>query len=366
MGRRLKNGDKLIWLSLVGLTICSLAALAGVTNSFLVSDRTLQVQAAAAALGFLAMAAVSCLDYRKIAALWPFYTPAVVALVLLTFIFGYGRAGADDRAWLPVFHTGFTLQPTEFLKPVFLLTYSLHLSKVKDKVNRPGTLALLLLHALAAPLLIHFQGDDGTALVFALTAALMLVGAGLSIQWVAMMAGAVGACLPIGWFFILHEDQRRRILALFSHGDELAAVAYQQSQGLIALRRGGLFGIGLFSSGHTYVPEARNDFILSFIGESAGMVGCLVVLALLGLLCFRLGRQALWAGNVQGSLLCVGVLALMAVQAVLNVGMCLKVLPVIGVNLPFVSAGGSSLLSSFCTVGLAISVCAQEKEPVLV
>ena len=363
--QKLGDGDRPVWLCLLCLTACSLLALSGVTRCFLSSWRTVWVQAAAAALGFLALGVLSCLDYRRLSALWMFYTPAAVSLVLLTFLFGYSRAGADDKAWLPILRTGFTLQPTEFLKPVFLLNFSLHLSRVKEHINRPATLAMVLLHALAAPLLIHFQGDDGTALVFALVAAVMLVGAGLSGKWIALLGGLCAACLPVGWFFILHEDQRRRVLALFSQSEELAAVSYQQAQSLAALRQGGLFGIGLFSPGHTYVPEARNDFLLAFIGESCGLLGILLALALLGFLCFRLGRRARRAGDRQGSLLCLGVLALIAVQAVMNVGMCLRLLPVIGVNLPFLSAGGSSLLGSFCAVGLAQSVCVQEKRETL-
>lgn len=358
--QKLKDGDKPIWFCLLGLTACSLAALSGVAHCFLPSWRTVLVQAAAAVLGFLALGVLSCLDYRRLSSLWAFYTPAAVSLVLLTFLFGYSRAGSDDRAWLPVFGTGFTFQPTEFLKPVFLLNFSLHLSRVKKDMNRPLAVALLLLHALAAPLLIHFQGDDGTALVFALVAAVMLIGAGLSERWIALFGGICTICLPLGWAFVLHEDQRLRILSLFSQGEELAAISYQQVQSLAALRNGGLFGIGLFSPGHTYVPEARNDFILSFIGESAGLLGILFVLALLVLLCFRLARLAYLAKrakNPQGFLLCLGVLSLIVVQAAMNIGMCFRLLPVIGLNLPFLSAGGSSLLSSFCAMGLAQSVC---------
>lgn len=358
--QKLKDGDKPIWFCLLGLTACSLAALSGVAHCFLPSWRTVLVQAAAAVLGFLALGLLSCLDYRRLSSLWAFYTPAAVSLVLLTFLFGYSRAGSDDRAWLPVFGTGFTFQPTEFLKPVFLLNFSLHLSRVKKDMNRPLAVALLLLHALAAPLLIHFQGDDGTALVFALVAAVMLIGAGLSERWIALFGGICTICLPLGWAFVLHEDQRLRILSLFSQGEELAAISYQQVQSLAALRNGGLFGIGLFSPGHTYVPEARNDFILSFIGESAGLLGILFVLSLLVLLCFRLARLAYLAKrakNPQGFLLCLGVLSLIVVQAAMNIGMCFRLLPVIGLNLPFLSAGGSSLLSSFCAMGLAQSVC---------
>ena len=348
--------DPLLWFSVLGLYGLGLAGLWGLEASFEFSPRALIVQCAAGGMGLCAMAVLSLVDYRWIARQWKWFAPLLLGMVLLTFWVGFRPAGTDDRAWLPFFGTGLTIQPTEFLKVGFLLTFSLHLSRIGKGINRPSAMGLALLHAVLPPVLAHFQGDDGAALVFALTGVGMLLGAGISWKWKGLFAAGFGLSVPFTWFFLLHQDQRDRILSLFSSGEQWSDVSYQQNQGLLALRQGGLWGIGLNSPAHVYVPEAQNDFILTFLGESLGILGFLVIVALLALLCWRIGRIGFRCRNKQGKLLCLGCVLLLGIQTVLNVGMCLKILPVVGITLPFVSAGGSSLLALFCVTGLVMSV----------
>ena len=130
----------------------------------------------------------------------------------------------------------------------------------------------------------------------------------------------------------------------------------QQLEGLDSLGSGQIFGIGLFAENHNYVPEMYNDFIFTFIGESLGFVGCVAVILALAVICGRI----LWTGAVcksyVGKYICVGVFAMLACQIVINIGMCLMVLPVIGITLPLLSAGGTSVVSVYLSLGLVMLV----------
>ena len=132
--------------------------------------------------------------------------------------------------------------------------------------------------------------------------------------------------------------------------------AMQQLEGLDSLGSGQIFGIGLFAENHNYVPEMYNDFIFSFIGEALGFIGCLAVLGIISALCLRVLQVGRRAKDRLGRFICVGVFSMIAAQTVMNVGMCLSVLPVIGVTLPLFSGGGTSVVATYLGIGLAMSV----------
>ena len=150
------------------------------------------------------------------------------------------------------------------------------------------------------------------------------------------------AALPVIWYGFLDEDKRMRFITLFNPELDPSGGGYQQRYGRIALGSGKLWGKGIYSGNHQYVPEMYNDFIFSFIGEALGFLGCLAVLGLLAALCLRILRVGNRAKDSLGRYICVGVFTMIASQTVVNVGMCLSVLPVIGVTLPLFSGGGTS------------------------
>ena len=165
--------------------------------------------------------------------------------------------------------------------------------------------------------------------------------------------------LPLGYFYVLDEDQKARILSLFDLEADLLGTGWQQWQGRIALANGGLFGKGLFKGDLVQsdsIPEAYNDFIFTAIGEELGLIGCLVVFLLLGALCIRVVAVAHAARDDMGNYICMGVFGMILAQLIINIGMCTSVLPVIGVTLPFFSAGGTSLLCLFLGIGMCTSL----------
>lgn len=312
------------------------------------------VQLISMGLGLVGCLTVSAIDYHKLARFWFLYAPAALGLFALTFTsLGYGREGADDVNWIDL---GFVqLQPSEVMKLAFLLTFSLHISKVKDKLNRPLQLMLLLLHAGIPMGLVAIQGDYGTAIVFAMMTAVMLFTAGLSLWYLL----AVLALLPIGiwfiWNYVFSDIHRGRILVLFNPGTDPLGLEYQQDLGLKAIRAGGVFGRGLSSDAYISVPEMHNDFIFAFIGEAFGFVGAVAVICVLAWICLRIFADSRAAKDCMGRTICMGVFAILFTHDLMNLGMVLKVMPVIGIPLPFLSAGGTAMVSMYLCVGLVIS-----------
>ena len=352
--RYYKLTDKVIWGLCLFSSAFSVLMLLGIWDSdYAKLDRVI-VQIVAAGLGCCAMVVISRIDYQTMADLWRLHLPLAYALVGLTFVLGIGRA--DDMAWLRIPFVGLTFQPSELLKLSFIITFAYHLQKAEDNLNQPGVLVPVLCHAAVPVLLIMLQGDHGSAMVFLFVACGMLFTAGLAWKYILAAGGLSIAALPVIWYGLMDEDKRMRIITLFNPDLDPAGSGYQQRLGRIALGSGKLWGKGVFSGNHQYVPEMYNDFIFSFIGEALGLIGCLLVLGVLTALCLRILQVSHRAKDRLGRYICVGVFMMIASQTVMNVGMCLSVLPVIGVTLPLFSGGGTSVVATYLGIGLAMSV----------
>ncbi len=352
--RYIRETDKVLLLLCFIASVFSVLCLMGIANTFSSITRPMKMQALASILGIGIALIISSIDYHTLAGLWKIHMPLAIVLVLATFIFGMQRAGADDRAWL-ILPGGLSFQPSEILKLSFILTFALHLSLVHAHINKLTTLALLCLHGAVPVLLIHIQGDDGTAMVFAFIFICMLFAAGLSWKYIAAAVGVLAVFAPIAWFKILNYDQKQRILVLFNPGSN-DAVETQQLLGRIAIGSGKIFGVGLFSGEHQYVPEMYNDFIFSFIGNALGFLGCMGTIFLLIFIAVRMLMTGMKSQDALGRFICVGIFAIIAFQTIINVGMNLSLLPVIGIPLPFISGGGTAAVMTYAGVGLVLSV----------
>ncbi|MBQ6041407.1 MAG: FtsW/RodA/SpoVE family cell cycle protein [Oscillospiraceae bacterium] len=312
------------------------------------------VQLISLGLGLAGCLVVSAIDYHKLAKFWFLYAPVALGLVALTFTsLGYGREGADDRNWIDL---GFIqIQPSEILKLVFLLTFAYHISKVTDKLNQPFQLFLLLIHAAIPMGIVAVQGDYGTAIIFASMTVFMLFAAGLSFWYLLGGTALMPLVIWFVWTYVFGDVHRGRIKVLLHPGTDPQGLEYQQNLGLKAIRSGKLFGLGLNGGDYVSVPEMHNDFIFSFIGEAFGFVGAIVVIVILAAICLRIFRDSRAAKDAMGRSICMGVFAIMFTHDLMNLGMVLKVMPVIGIPLPFFSAGGTAMLSMYLCIGLVIS-----------
>lgn len=351
-----RESDKLL------LFLCIVATSYGCLSVFTTTYykenlRPVIIQTLCMFLGLFAAIVISLFDYEKYLKYWYLFLSVGVILVILTFFIGIAPEGTDDKAWLDLGVT--TLQPSELLKISFILSFSFHLNKVKDNINKFKTLIPICIHGAFPIILIHLQGDDGTALVFLVMVLFMMWAAGVSWKYFLIAFSSALAASPIIYFFLMNEDQRERVKMLFNIEADIQGIGYQQWRGRVALANGGWFGQGFLKGDLTQagvIPESHNDFIFCSIGEEFGLIGCLLVIILLGAICLRCIRIARICTNNSGKYICVGVFSMLFAQSVINIGMCTSVLPVIGVTLPFFSSGGTSLLCLYFGMGLALNV----------
>ncbi|MCI6890304.1 MAG: FtsW/RodA/SpoVE family cell cycle protein [Ruminococcus sp.] len=313
-----------------------------------------RTQIISALMGLFAALVISLINYKKLARLWFLYVPVSVVLVLLTFT-GLGYKRADDQAWL---NLGFIqIQPSEVLKLAFILSFAYHLSRVEENMNKPVHMALLCLHGLVPIALVGGQGDYGTAIVFGFIFAAMIISAKISWKYLAAAPVLLAAALVFLWNFVLKSDHKNRIEVLLHPGTDPEGLEYQQDLGLAALNKGGFLGIGLFGDKNEYisVPEIHNDFILSYAGMVFGFVGAVGLLAILAYICLKILADSRIAKDNLGKFICMGTFGLILAHCIMNIGMVLKVMPVIGIPLPFLSAGGTAMVSMYVAIGLVLS-----------
>lgn len=356
-----KGTDKLL------LLLCMIASASGVLfvysatrysladgSSGLTSDAKTMIFAIV--IGIVIAIVISLIDYDILCKIWYVWAGLGILLMILVMLIGVGpTARADAKTWINLGF--FYFQPSELVKVFFITTFAVHLNYVRENINKIKNILLLLLHALVPFFLVAKSGDDGSALVFLFIALVMLFVAG--VNWKYILGAVVLGCaaIPIVWAK-MSTFQKQRFIVIWNP-DKYPNTAYQQKVGLSAMANGGLFGKGLFKGTYTQsgsIPEGYNDMIFTVIGEELGMVGCLCVLLLLFFIILRIIRNGSKAVAGPAQYLCYGIGAMIAVQALINVAMCLKLGPVIGITLPFFSAGGSSTLCLYVAIGVVLSV----------
>lgn len=302
-------------------------------------------------LGVALMACLSLIDYRRVADWWQVIYG--LALVGLAGIFTpLGAVVNGTKGWYRF--GAFSLQPAEFAKLAVIIAVAAYLSQV-DKVDIRRLATALGLFAVPIGMTL-LQPDLGSALVFIVIALGMLVVAGVRMRHLLVLVVlglvAVFAILTSG---TLDQYQKDRLTSFVTPDGQ----SYNVAQAQQAIGSGGLTGYGFTKGPQTrggYVPEQQTDFIFTVAGEELGFVGAGALVVLLGVLVWRVWRNAQLAGDQLGTLICVGIMSMFLFHIFENIGMTLGIMPVTGIPLPFVSYGGSSLMMSFAAVGLVQSV----------
>ena len=321
-------------------------------------SRDTRVMILAFCLGIVAAFIISVIDYDIILKLWPLIGIAGIVLMVSLFKFGVSPDGRSDAiSWLPL-PGKLYFQPSEIVKIGFIVTFAFHLSKVKNDISSLKTVFFLCVHAMVPIVLVVTTGDMGSALIFGLMFIGMMLVSG--VHWLYFPAGGllIAVASPVIWLKVFDNIQRNRILALFNP-DAYPTEIYQQNQALKAIQNGGFTGMGLYQgelTQSTLLPEKQNDMIFSAICEEFGFIGALVLLSLFLLLAVRIVAVGKRSKNFAAEMMCYGVAFMLIAQAVINIGMCTRLLPVIGITLPFISAGGSSTVCVYLAVGLVLSI----------
>lgn len=358
IGEHLKQTDKILPVICLLITAFDIFLVNTMYQTGIIDIGTLRTQIVSAVIGIVLAVVISFIDYRFMSKMWFVIAPAAMILQLLLFTpLGQKREGADDVAWLNIF--GFSLQPSEILKFAFIITLATHISKLGDKINHIPQFLLVCLHGLVPVLIILKQGDAGSALVFLFIFICMLFMGGLSWKFFAVGIAAIPPIFYVVWNFIMQDVHRNRILILFDkelQEQERLGDYYQQYNGTIALGSGQLTGVGFDPDKFTETPEIYNDYVFAYIGMTMGFIGCMAVVIALALLCLKLLSNVSSASDMLGKLMCTGVFAIIFFHSVINIGMVLSVVPVIGIPLPFISTGGTAMMMMHVEMGLVLSV----------
>lgn len=314
-----------------------------------------QKQLVLVAAGLVLMVVAALVDYRLLLRLSkPVYVLSLLVLVALAVI---GRVAGGARSWLTI--SGINMQPSELVKIALILSLARSFSRIEKRHLNLADIVGPMALAGAPIILIAAQPDLGTALTLVPLLMGMALVAGLRIRSLVALALIGLVLFSFAWLFVLKDYQKERLYSFLNPGDDPRQSGYQIQQSLIAIGSGGLLGKGLFLGSQSqlnFVPAQHTDFIFSVLGEEMGFLA--VALALL--LYFALFAKALIPTrdlqDVAGIYIIAGAVSFIAFQALINILMSVGLFPTTGVPLPFLSAGGSSLLTCLITVGLVISV----------
>ena len=353
----LKNLDKLLVLIACVCTAYGCVLISSAVLNQTGYSRTLPVQFVSIALGVIVMIILSAVDYGVYRYFWGLIGVVCIGLLLLTLVVGQGRSAADDAAWIRLGRI--SLQPSEMVKLGFSITFACHCASMKEKISTLPSVILLCVHGLIPIGLVALQDDLGSAVIFALIFVLMMFAAGIQLRYFAIAGVLMIAAVPIMWNYLLNDFHRQRILIAFTPEADPLGIGYQQYYGRMAIGSGQLTGLGLYNGTQTqsgFISESQNDYIFAVAGEELGFLGAGLIILLLTLLTVRILVIAFTAKNTLGRIICVGIAAMFGCQMIVNLGMCLCLLPVVGVTLPFFSAGGSSMVTCWAAIGLVESV----------
>lgn len=369
----LKETDFILFLICVFTTAFGVLMVHSATRNDAVADglfmsRDCLVMIVAASVGIIACVIISFLDYDAVVRLWPLAGGACLLLLLILFPFGEGAPGREEaRCWLRVIDVGglvVRFQPSELAKIGFLITFTAHIEAVKDNINSIKNVLLLTLHALVPIGIIIITDDLGSAMVFAFIFVGMMFVSGVQLRYFAVAIGTAVAFVPLIWTKFLASFHKYRILAIYYPSslseDIYEKYIYQQQRGVNAIGSGQFWGDGLFKGTYTQsatgVPVNESDMVFTVVGEELGFIGAAGFLAVMVFMIVRIVSVGKKSRNLSGSLLCFGTAFMIGSQTIINIGMCLKLFPCIGITLPFMSAGGSSNLCIYFAIGIVMAV----------
>ena len=357
-----KRADMLLF------TLCMICSLFGIVvissaTASLGPTRYLVVQIASLFIGIGLFVLFTIIDIEIIADRWAVLVifEFVLIFMLLTPL-GY----ADDtgnRAWLRFGFVG--IQPAEVVKVAFIVVMAKHISYLKayKNLNSLSSVLQLLAHCgIILGLLFVISSDMGSILVFLFLFLVMLFAGGLKIRWFLIGLAAAAAAFPLFWTRVLTQRYRDRILCPYDAtiDPDGFGIRWQANQSQLALANGRLTGMGLYEGAITQqknaLPAKQTDFIFSVVGEELGMIACIFVFLMLLFIIFRCIQIGVRSHDTMGMLVCFGVAGSLIFQTFENIGMCVGIAPVIGITLPFISYGGSSMFSLFAAMGLVSGV----------
>lgn len=344
---------------------CLMVASATSAAKFGGSSRYMLVQLGATVIGIIAYIIISSIDADIYSEHRGILTVMTVGLLLLLIPFGTDN-NTGNKSWIPLPVINIHIQPAEICKILYILIMASVMASHQNRISHVSSVAHMIAYlALVAGTNYVVSSDLGVTLIFVAIFAGMFIAGGVKIWWFLGGVGAIAAVFPILWTKFFSEEQQNRILVLFMPEvvdptglDE----RWHTTQSLNSLTGGGMLGQGLFNGNRTQGGQLfaqHTDYIFASIGEELGYVGCvLVIVLMLGII----GR-CIWVGtrskDYMRRMVCFGAAFAMMFQVMINIGMCIGVMPVIGLTLPLISYGGSSIIATYAMLGLVSGVHAR-------
>ena len=330
-------------------------------------------QAVCLVIGIILAFVISTLDYKDFKTLGILlYVISIAMLILVLFI---GKKVNGSTSWLEIRVVG-GFQPSELAKVAFVVFIPMFFERLKEGTNVRKNLMKLIFYAAAPIALVFMQRDVGTALVFVFSFIVMLFIFGIPYKYFFIAIGTFAASAPFLWLFALPSHIKSRILTFLNPELYLQGDGLQVYRSKMTIGSGQLFGKGLFhglqtqnsspvmQSSNFKVPLKQNDFIFSVVGEELGFIGSMIVIALIIFILFRCLYIARNSRDEYGAFIVVAIAAMFAFHFIENIGMNIGVLPVTGIPLPFMSQGGSALVTNFMSVGILLSVSMRRKRTI--
>lgn len=377
-GDLVRQTDMLLWSLCSAATLYGILLILSATHTvYRGSLKYVIVQGAGWCIGTAAYFLLSGIDIVELSKKWKWILGFNIGLILLL-LTPLGLVRNGNRAWLGVNTIGaklgiealknfpITFQPAEIVKITFilLLAYQLvHLSETRD-LKRFTNVIQPTVHVVFMFCFYYvISHDAGSGLVYLFIFVCMAFAAGFAARWLVLGIGGAAVGLVAAWKLrLLRGDWYDRIMVVLDHSYQPQKAGWQQTRGMIALGSGGLTGQGLFHGTQTQspyrasLPERQTDYIFCVCGEELGFLGCLAVISILLAIVIRCFAVARDANTRLESLVCVGMAGMLIFQTVANIGMCLFLLPVVGLTLPFFSYGGSSIVTLYAAMGIVSGI----------
>ncbi len=350
-------------------------AILGVIGSFVVSSavnympnarRMIIVHVGTFAVGIVMAIVISCIDYKDFRTLGIFFYIVTTGLLVAVLFIGKGDENLGSRSWIDL---GFiTFQPSELAKISYILVAAVFLERIyDDQKSRKANIFKFLMYSAIPMGLIVAQKDFGTALVFVFAFFVLVFICGIAYKYLIALLTVFLLSTPFLWFFVLNDKRRDRIKVFLNPELDPLGAGFNVIRSKLAVGSGQIYGKGLYKGIQTQngsVPVSESDFIFSVVGEELGFIGAVIIILLICFILLRCIYIARHARDSYGSFVVIGIASVWAFHAMENIGMSVGVFPVTGIPLPFVSSGGSYMLTNFIAVGIILSISMRRKKEI--
>lgn len=359
--------DYVLFISVLLLSLIGMVVLYSATLSIKDGSGMMVKQGISLTLGITLALIMSIIDYKDFKTLGLiFYIISVMLLVYVLFK-GSGRSTWGSQSWINL-PGGFNLQPSELAKITFVMCISIFLDRIKDGQDVQKNFIKLAIYAALPIGLVFLQPDVGTGIVFIFVLFGILFVYGIKYRYILISIGALSVVAPIVWFSgLLNESRKNRILEYIFPGSNPQSSSWQIDKAEMAIGSGQIFGSGLTKGDFTQggmVPVKESDFIFSVIGEELGFVGAVAVIVLIFVILIRCLYIARNSRDYFGSFMVTGLASMLGFHFMQNIGMHLRLMPITGLPLPFVSYGGSAMITNYIAIGIILSVSLRRKRTI--